>query len=148
MDVRQAELTRGVSRDFVNELRIIAVIEEYEKGHILFRKGDPADYAYLMLIGSVQLKMGETGQVLHMVNRPGETFAWSSLVGRKTYSMTAECMKPTKLRKLHRKDLETLLEKDPANGLIYFKRLAAMLGERLLDSYAGYEKLFKNKSFV
>jgi CRP-like cAMP-binding protein len=148
MYIQQADLTRGVGRDFVKELTAISVKEAHEEGDFLFRRGDPANYAYLLLMGCVNLKMGETGQVVHIVNRPGESFGWSSLVGRGVYSTTAECVMPTKLRKLYKEDLQKLLEKDPANGLIFFQRLAGMLGERLLESYARYEKLYKNQTFV
>ena len=130
--------------DFVN----ISVKEAYEEGHSLFRKGDPAIYAYLLLIGRVDLKIGEIGQVVHIVSRPGETFGWSSLVGRDVYSTTAECMTPTKLRTLHREDFQKLLEKDPINGLIFFRRLAGMLGERLLEGYGRFEKMFDRETYV
>lgn len=62
MYIQQAELTRGVGRDFVKALTAMSVKEEHEQGDILFRKGDPANHAYLLLIGCVHLKMGETGQ--------------------------------------------------------------------------------------
>lgn len=129
-------------------LKDISVKEAHEKGDILFRKGEPADHAYLLLMGRVHLKLGETGHVVHIVNRPGETFGWSSLVGRNVFSSTAECVLPTDLRKLHRDNLQKLVEKDPANGLIFFKRLSGMLGDRLLESYARYEKLFHGETFV
>ena len=148
MYIQQADLTRGVGGDFVKELTVISVKETHEEGDFLFRRGDPANYAYLLLMGRVNLKMGETGQVVHIVNRPGESFGWSSFVGRDVYSTTAECEIPTKLRKLHKEDLQKLLEKDPANGLIFFQRLAGLLGERLLESYARYEKLFRGQTFV
>lgn len=148
MYIQQAELTRGISRDFVKALKDISVKEAHEKGDILFRKGEPADHAYLLLMGRVHLKLGETGHVVHIVNRPGETFGWSSLVGRNVFSSTAECVLPTDLRKLHRDNLQKLVEKDPANGLIFFKRLSGMLGDRLLESYARYEKLFHGETFV
>ena len=148
MYVQQADLTRGVGKDFVKELTSLSVKESHEEGDFLFRKGDPAVYAYLLLMGLVQLKMGESGNVVHTVKRPGETFGWSSLVGRETYSTTAECLKPTTLRKLHVDDFNKLLKKDPENGLIFFQRLAGMLGERLVQSYARYEKLFHGETFV
>ena len=49
---------------------------------------------------------------------------------------------------IHRDDLQKLLEKDPANGLIFFQHLAGMLGERLLESYASFEKLFAGDTYV
>jgi CRP-like cAMP-binding protein len=148
MYIQQADLTRGIGRDFVKALTAISVKEAHEQGTILFRKGDPANYAYLLLMGRVLLKMGETGQVVHIVSRPGETFGWSSLASRDVFSSTAECVMQTNVRKLHRDDLKKLLQKDPANGLIFFQRLAGMLGERLLESYARYEKLFRGETFV
>ena len=148
MYIQQVELTRGVGKDFVKALTAMSVKEEHEQGAILFRKGEPANCAYLLLIGRVHLKMGETGHVVHIVSRPGETFGWSSLVDRDIFSSSAECVEQTNLRKLHRKDLRKLLDKDPVNGLIFFQRLAGMLGDRLLESYARYEKLFSGETFV
>jgi len=148
MYIQQVELTRGVGRDFVKTLTEMSVKEEHEQGDTLFRRGDPANQAFLLLIGRVHLKVGETGHVIHIVSRPCETFGWSSLVDRDEYSATAECVEQTALRRLHRADLHKLLKKDPTNGLIFFQRLAGMLGERLMESYARYEKLFRGETFV
>ena len=148
MYIQQVELTRGVGKDFVKALTEMSVKEEHEQGDILFRRGDPANHAFLLLIGRVHLKIGETGHVIHIVSRPGETFGWSSLVDRDVYSATSECVEQTALRRLRRADLQKLLKKDPTNGLIFFQRLAGMLGERLMESYARYEKLFRGETFV
>jgi len=148
MYIQQVELTRGVGSEFVKALTAMSVKEEHEAGKILFKRGDPAAYAYLLLIGRVYLKIGETGQVVHIVSRPGETFGWSSFTERSAYSATAVCVDQTTVRRLHRDDLCQLLEKDPANGLIFFQRLAGMLGDRLVESYARYEKLFVGETFV
>jgi CRP-like cAMP-binding protein len=148
MYIQQVELTRGVGKDFVKALTEMSVKKEHKQGDILFRRGDPANHAFLLLIGRVYLKIGETGHVIHIVSRPGETFGWSSLVNHDVYSATAECVEQTTLRRLHRVDLQKLLKKDPTNGLIFFQRLAGMLGERLMESYARYEKLFRGETFV
>ena len=79
----------------------MSVKGEHEQGDTLFRRGDPANHAFLLLIGRVHLKVGETGHVIHIVSRPGETFGWSSLVDRDVYSATAECVEQTALRRLH-----------------------------------------------
>ena len=60
MYIQQADLTRGIGRDFVKTLTAISVKEAHPQGTILFRTGDPANYAYLLLMGRVHLKMGET----------------------------------------------------------------------------------------
>ena len=45
-------------------------------------------------------------------------------------------------------DLTRGVDKDFVNGLIFFRRLAAMLGERLVESYARYEKVFSQKTYI
>jgi CRP-like cAMP-binding protein len=79
--------------------------------------------------------MGETSDTVYTVDQPGEVFGWSSLVGRKGFSTTAECKEPTKLLKVSVQELERLFEKDRVSEIIFFKQLAALLGARLIQSY-------------
>jgi hypothetical protein len=44
-------------------------------------------------------------------------------------------MSSTNLLKLNGQKLQKILEKDSDNGLIFFKRLSMVLGNRLLESY-------------
>jgi CRP-like cAMP-binding protein len=135
MFVQQTELFSGMDKDFVKEVYDLTIKESLEEGDVLFREGDAARHFYILLKGRVRLGTRETGQVVHTVSRPGEAFGWSSLVDRDVYSASAECIVPTKLLKIDREDLQTILGKDPTNGLFLFKRLAKALGERLINSY-------------
>jgi CRP-like cAMP-binding protein len=101
---------------------------------MLFRAGDPADHFYIMTKGQIKLTLN-TGNVVYIVNKAGEAFGWSSLIGRDVYSATAECLSSTNLLKLNGETLQKILEKDTDNGMIFFKRLAMVLGNRLLQSY-------------
>lgn len=136
MYVPQADLFHGIGREFVKEIMDIATKETYEKGDILFRKGEAATDFYVFLKGHVRLSLGETGQVVHMVGRGGEAFGWSSLAERDLYSASAECTEPTTLLKINGEQLQEIAAKDPANGMLFFKGLAATLGRRLVQSYA------------
>jgi hypothetical protein len=44
-------------------------------------------------------------------------------------------MTPVKLLRFDQEKVLKILEEDPANGLVFFKRLADILGNRLLHSY-------------
>ena len=88
-----------------------------------------------MLSGCVQLSITEGGQPVYEASRIGEAFGWSSLIGGAEYSASAECIQPTKLLKTDSQEFVRVLEKDPPNGVIFFKQLAATLGNRLLESY-------------
>jgi CRP-like cAMP-binding protein len=135
MFIQQSDLFHGMDRNFVKEVMDIAIKEAYEGGSLIFSEGDPANYFFVLLKGQIKLSLGETGQVIHVVSHAGEAFGWSSLVGREAYSASAECLAPTNLLKMDREKLQAIIDKDPANGVIFFKHLAGTLGNRLLQSY-------------
>ena len=135
MYIQQADLFWDMSRSFVKEVMDVAVKETYQKGDFLFREGDPAANFYILIKGRVKLIIGETGQMVHTVDHAGEAFGWSSLIDRDVYSASAECTIDTILQKFDRRTLQKILEEDPANGLIFYKRLTGTIGNRLLWSY-------------
>ena len=135
MFVKQSELFWDLGHGFVKEVVEQTEKESVAKGYILFFEGEPATHFYTLIKGSVRLKIGESGRDVFVLNRTGESFGWSSLVGRKHYSATAECMAPTSVLKVHYQDFETICEKYPLDGRIFMKRLAGLLGQRLLRSY-------------
>jgi CRP-like cAMP-binding protein len=119
----------------VREIMGITSNKTHKKGDVLFRAGDPAKHFYTLLEGRVKLSIGEGGPVVYTVSHEGEVFGWSSLAGRDLYSASAICMEPTKLLKIQKENFQRILEKDPPNGLIFFKHLATLLGHRLVQSY-------------
>ena len=135
MYIQQSDLFWGMNRDFVKEVMNIGEKESYQKGDFLFREGDPASNFYILIKGRVKLTTGETGQMVHMVDRPGEAFGWSSLIERDVYSASGECKEYTILQKFDARALLKLVEEDLVNGLIFMKRLAGLIGKRLIWSY-------------
>lgn len=83
----------------------------------------------------MRITIGETGHTVYGVDHREELFGWSSLLGRESYSASAECREETRLLKIRAERLQELVEKDPANGLILFRHLANALGARLLQGY-------------
>ena len=135
MYIKQSELLMGTSMDFIKKFMDISQMVSHDKGDVLFREKDPALHFYVLLNGRVKLGVGESDQKVYDVRQNGEAFGWSSLIGRERYSASAECVEATKLLKTDSEKLKKELEKDPANGLVFFKQLAATLGNRLLESY-------------
>jgi CRP-like cAMP-binding protein len=135
MYIQQSDLFWGMNRDFVKEVMNIAEKKSYKKGHFLFHEGDPAVNFYVLIKGQVKLLIGETGPMVYTVDHAGEAFGWSSLIERDVYSASGECQQDTTLQKFDSRALLKLVEEDPVNGLIFIKRLAALIGNRLLWSY-------------
>jgi CRP-like cAMP-binding protein len=135
MYIKQSALFWDMDKDFVKDLMGIAVRETYQPGDFLFREGDPAGHFYILIKGRVKLTVGETGPVVYTVDSAGEAFGWSSLIGREFYSASGECLETTVLDNFHRGEFHKVIEKYPGPGLIFFKRLAGLIGNRLLWSY-------------
>jgi len=135
MYIKQSELLMGTSMDFIKKFMDMSQMVSHEKGDVLFREKDPALYFYVLLNGRVKLGVGQGAQAVYDVRKNGEAFGWSSLIGRDRYSASAVCVEPTKLLKTNSEKLRKELENDPRNGIVFFKQLAATLGNRLLETY-------------
>ena len=125
----------GTSMDFIKKFMDMSQMVSHEKGDVLFREKDPALYFYVLLNGRVKIGVGQGEQAVYDVRKNGEAFGWSSLIGRDRYSASAVCVEPTKLLKTNSEKLRKELENDPRNGIVFFKQLAATLGNRLLETY-------------
>ena len=134
MFIREIDFFKGMSVEVIDEIFQIAVLESCSDGDILFKQGDPAHNFYLLEQGEIKLTIGEEGHIGLTMN-PGDAFGWSSLVDCDVYTATAECKLPSKLIKIETDKLDKIFEKYPASGLIFFKRIAKLIGERLVRTY-------------
>ena len=135
MYIKMSDFFMGMGKQFTIEVLDIAEKLFQNNGEVLFREGEPAKHFFILLKGRVKLSLGETGPVVYMVRQPGEIIGWSGLIGRDRYSASGECMEATNLLKFDRDVLLDILKKYPRNEALLFRRLAEMLGNRLLDLY-------------
>lgn len=135
MYIKMSDFFMGMGRDFTMEVLDIAEKLSLQEKDVLFKEGDPAGHFYVLLKGRVKLSLGEIGPVVYMVRQPGEIIGWSGLIARDTYSAGAECMEATHLLKFNRDVFLKILSKYPQNEALLFRRLAEMLGNRLLELY-------------
>ena len=135
MYFKQKDIFSAMNKSFVKKIMNVSTTESYEQGDLLFKQGDLANQFYILLKGRIKLTLGEIGRSVYIVSHAGEAFGWSSLIDRETYTASAECMTLVKLLRFDQEKVLKTLEEDPANGLVFFKRLADILGNRLLHSY-------------
>lgn len=135
MYVHQIDFFKETSQIFASKIMHIAKEMILEKGAFIFHEGDPAQHLYIMRQGSVRLSIGRTGQVVYIINRSGEAFGWSSLMGRESYSASAEALVRTELMAFERDEFLEVIKSDPKNGIMLYKGLALTLANRLLQSY-------------
>ena len=135
MFIEKAYLFQGMSPEFMEEISKNLTEEVHRKGDLLFKAGDRADFLYVIEEGRVRLSAGERGIVTRIVENQGDALGWSSLVGRDAYSSSAECLTDARLVKIPKDKLNEIFERHPVCGLLLFRRLARMIGERLVESY-------------
>jgi CRP-like cAMP-binding protein len=135
MFIKQSELFWDLGHDFVKEIMEEAEKESMARGYVLYFEGQPASHFYFLIKGRVQLKVGQDGMSVFMLNHPGECFGWSSLAGREKYSTTTECLADTSVFKIDRRAFDRACRRYPQDGLMFMKRLAALLTGRLVQAY-------------
>ena len=135
MYIKMSDFFMDMGKDFTMEVLDISERLSHEEGDLLFHEGDAATHFYVLLKGRVKLSLGDAGPVVYMVRQPGEIIGWSGLIGRKTYTATGECVEATNLLKFDCGVFLKILKKYPKNEALLFRRLAEMLGKRLLELY-------------
>lgn len=135
MFINQSELFKGLDKQFVRKLMEVSKKEVYKKRTFLFAEGDPANYFYVFLKGHIKLIAGSQLVDVFETKRAGDAFGWSGLVARERYTTSCECLEDTTLVRFAVKDILEVAAADPAQGMVFFRMLANMLGDRLTQLY-------------
>jgi len=135
MHLKMGDFIMGMGREFATEAMDISEKLSLSEGEVLFNVGDSAGHFYVLLKGQVQLRLGKAGPVVYQARHPGEIIGWSCLIGREAYSASAVITDSTNLLRFDRESFLRILSQNPANEALLFKRLAEMLGNRLLELY-------------
>jgi len=136
MIIQESDVFKGLGPGVINEIAQNMVEEFYTKGSYIFKDKHFAENFYILEEGQIRLSVGEEGHLTHLISDPGEAFGWSSLVGHETYTASAECLSPTKVIRIEKHSLERVFEKDPTAGVLFYRRLAGLIGERLVRTYS------------
>jgi len=135
MFIKQSELLEGLDNQFIKDFIDSAERKTHPQGFKLFETGDAADFFYILEKGRIRLSVGEQDKTTYIVEHAGEAFGWSGLVGNETYTGSAECQEESIVMVFTKKFIRDVAESDPKNGLRFYRRLARMLGDRLIHSY-------------
>jgi CRP-like cAMP-binding protein len=141
MIIREHDLFEGMSEEMEQELGKVMEGVSYDSGEVIIEEGAAADNLYVLQTGVLNVKVAGARETTHVAIRPGEAVGWSSLAGRETYTATVECTEPSKLIRINKHMLDEVLRRYPETGLLFYKRLAGLVGERLIKCYQVMVKL-------
>lgn len=143
MKQSKISLFQALDEHFIDRIMYAAKKEHLKGDKIVFSQGDPASNIYFLQKGAIKLTIGKKGRLVYNITRVGEFFGWSSLTGGAVYSATALTVGNTRLLSISRDDLYEIMEKDPANALLMYERIAAILGTRLIKMYEDISETYK-----
>ena len=135
MHIDQADLFEGMDRLFIRGFMALTAKERYAKGDFIFHAGDKADFFYTLIEGCVKLSIRDDEIEVYTINHAGEAFGLSSILDRNYYFASVSCLEPTQLLKIERNSLNQFLQDHPENSIIFYKRIANRLAQRLVECY-------------
>ena len=102
----------------------------FQPGDVIFRPGEPAGEAYLIVSGSVELLAPSGGRLVRVaLCGPGDVFGEMGLIEGMPHSLTARATVYCRAATLSRPDLEHFLAHNPEKCLGYLRSLFGRLRE-------------------
>ncbi len=135
MYAQEAALFRGVGVHAIEELARESTEKVFGTGDVIFREGEKAEEFYVLVEGSVEISVGETGTINFVLDRPGEVFGWAALVEPYLRTGTASCSANCKVLSVPSYAMERVMRKYPEDGLKIMRHLMGILAQRLRFSY-------------
>ena len=132
---KESDLFKGVSQRVINEIGKKSEEMFFEKDSIICRVDEDAAYIYELAEGTVDIVVSEKDNMHYSIMRPNEIFGWSALVEPYVYTATARCVTDVKVVRIARDIIEEAVKHHPEEGLIIYKHLAGLIGQRLRSAY-------------
>jgi CRP-like cAMP-binding protein len=102
----------------------------FQPGEVIFRPGDPAGEAYLIVSGSVELLAPSGGRLVRVaLCGPGDVFGEMALIEEQPRSLTARATLACRATTLSRPEFEEFLTQNPEKCLGYLRSLFGRLRE-------------------
>jgi CRP/FNR family cyclic AMP-dependent transcriptional regulator len=124
----------GMNAHYIRLLADCAMATRFEKDHVIFRAGEPANRFYLIESGKVVLESGEdAGGALVIIDTisAGDLLGWSWIFPPYIWHFTARAVKPTSSIFFYGTILREYCDKDPMLGYELFKRMSEVMIRRL-----------------
>jgi CRP-like cAMP-binding protein len=127
--IASIHLFQGLSAAYHDELAMIVVDQEFQRGGLIFSEGDAGNGFYVIIDGKVKIfKLSFDGkeQILHILG-PGEPFAEVAVFTGSTYPANAIALEKSRLFFFPRKAFVELIATQPALAMNMLATLSLRL---------------------
>jgi CRP-like cAMP-binding protein len=144
--VKNSNLFRALSDDQLKAVIHLGQKKSFAPGEEIYRHGQQAKTLYVLLNGSVFLKMEgpeELDAMVEKVEEAGGVFGLAALTKSHVYSVTAKCARQATVLALDSAGLQGIIRREPANGLEVMAELAQLYLHRLNLARMGISSLYR-----
>ena len=135
-----------LTSDQVHVLSDAAQRLELPAGKILYERGAPATHFFVVVKGSVALRLPGKEGVSLLIDElgPGSMFGSCISFALDTYSLTAQCTQDTELLRVATPALRDLLDDDPRMGYALQSRISEIYFRRYIDTMKKLQAIIMN----
>jgi thioredoxin reductase (NADPH) len=113
------DLFQSLTPDEVDRVNRFSTVRKCQGGDVVFRARDTATHLFIVLEGLVHVLVPSTPSEIGLVMaraEQGDLFGLSPLLGSPTYTLSAQCARPTEILAVEAKPLRELLLANPVVG--------------------------------
>lgn len=109
----------------------------FQAGTVIFQQGEPAEFLYLVINGTVDMSFKPHDGMLITVSHIGKggLFGWSAVVGSEKYTSSAIAIGPVNAFRVTGSELREFCIEHPEAGKVILERLADGVSSRWKDAH-------------
>ena len=130
------DLFRSLTPNEANQLSSFSSVKKCSANEIIFRYNDVADHVYMLMTGSVHLRLPASPQDVSLVistMEKGELFGLSPLLDSPRYTATALCSEDTEVLSIEAKPFRELLMGNCMVGFNVMNQVAHIYFHRYIN---------------
>ncbi|MFP4085614.1 MAG: Crp/Fnr family transcriptional regulator [Desulfobacteraceae bacterium] len=132
-DLRRIRVLDNLTQPMLENMRPLTQISLFGENHMVYEKGIPAEYFYMLLKGKVILEDEASEGLMISLGavKPGFSFGWSALLPGSRYSTYALCVESCEIMAIPGDRFLQLLEEDHTIGYKFMGTVVSILKRRL-----------------
>jgi len=130
------DLFQALSVDETSQLNGFSSTKHFSAGEMIFEYNEPAGHVYMLMSGSVNLRLPATEQDFSLVVsriEEGELFGLSPLLDSVRYTATAQCVNAVEVLSIEARPFREMLKNNSLVGFNIMNRVADIYFNRYID---------------
>jgi len=145
------DLFRSLGLDDTHIVSDFSSVKKYHTDETIFKYGDFASHVYMMMKGSINLRLPASEQdVSIIISRieKGEIFGLSPLLDSQRYTATAVCLEATEVLTIEAKPFRELLRRNYQAGFNVMSQVAHIYFLRYIDVLKNIQGVVNQVSLI